>query len=133
MSLSQYKRLQVLLASFGLMVLATVLLVYGLKQHASAFVTPSYLAEHPQSCLHSRCRLGAMVQLNSLRIQGSELTFKAVDHENNTTIDVVFTGVLPSMFKEGKLMLAEGHRQNGVFFATTILAKHDENYKPKSI
>ena len=47
------------------------------------------------------------------------------------TIPVVYTGILPDLFKEGKGVVAQGKiGADGVFHATEVLAKHDENYMP---
>jgi cytochrome c-type biogenesis protein CcmE len=47
------------------------------------------------------------------------------------TIPVVYTGILPDLFREGKGVIAQGRvGADGVFHATEILAKHDENYMP---
>jgi cytochrome c-type biogenesis protein CcmE len=48
--------------------------------------------------------------------------------DNVKTIPVVFTGILPDLFKEGTGMVAQGKMNDGMFKATEVLAKHDENY-----
>ncbi len=48
-----------------------------------------------------------------------------------STVPVVYTGILPDLFKEGKGVVAQGKLEgDGVFHATEVLAKHDENYMP---
>jgi len=55
--------------------------------------------------------------------------FKVTDTAR--TIPVVYTGILPDLFKEGKGVIAQGRvGADGVFRATEVLAKHDENYMP---
>jgi len=46
-------------------------------------------------------------------------------------VPVTFTGILPDLFKEGKGIVAQGKLgADGVFAASEVLAKHDENYMP---
>jgi cytochrome c-type biogenesis protein CcmE len=47
------------------------------------------------------------------------------------TIPVVYTGILPDLFREGKGVVAQGKLgADGTFRASEVLAKHDENYMP---
>jgi len=47
------------------------------------------------------------------------------------TIPVAYKGTLPDLFREGKGVVAQGRlRPDGVFQASEVLAKHDENYMP---
>jgi cytochrome c-type biogenesis protein CcmE len=74
-------------------------------------------------------RLGGLVVDGSFnREPGSlEATFTVTD--NNSVVEVSYTGVLPDLFKEGQGMIANGRLgQNGTFVADEVLAKHDENY-----
>ena len=74
-----------------------------------------------------------MVQAGSLVKKGETVTFIVTD--NNKTLPVSYTGILPDLFREGQGVIAEGRIDpaSGVFTAETILAKHDEKYMPPEV
>jgi len=76
-------------------------------------------------------RIGGLVEPGSLQrsASGVEVQFKVTD--NARTVPVVYSGILPDLFKEGKGVVAQGSlRADGIFVASQVLAKHDENYMP---
>jgi cytochrome c-type biogenesis protein CcmE len=76
-------------------------------------------------------RIGGMVEAGSLKRQGDGLTVRFNVTDTAQTVPVVYTGILPDLFKEGKGVVAQGSLgADGVFHATQVLAKHDENYMP---
>ena len=76
-------------------------------------------------------RIGGMVEPGSLRRDPDSLTVRFRVTDTAQTIGVVYTGLLPDLFKEGKGVVAQGSLQpDGTFKATEVLAKHDENYMP---
>ena len=73
-----------------------------------------------------------MVKKNSIDIVDKKLNFIITDFKNE--INVVYSGVVPNLFTEGKGVVAEGYLKDKNFFsATKILAKHDENYMPPEV
>ena len=73
-----------------------------------------------------------MVKVNSISMQAKEINFIITDFENE--INVIYSGVVPNLFTEGKGVVAEGYLKDKNFFlATKILAKHDENYMPPEV
>ena len=73
-----------------------------------------------------------MVKKDSISIQSKELKFVITDFKNE--ISVIYSGVIPNLFAEGKGVVAEGYLKDKNFFlATKILAKHDENYMPPEV
>jgi cytochrome c-type biogenesis protein CcmE len=69
------------------------------------------------------------VEDGSVRRNGLDVSFRITD--NARTIPVVYRGTLPDLFKEGKGVVAQGAvGPDGVFKASEVLAKHDENYMP---
>ena len=69
---------------------------------------------------------------NSISFASKEIKFIITDFKNE--INVVYSGVVPNLFAEGKGVVAEGHLKDKNFFmATKILAKHDENYMPPEV
>jgi cytochrome c-type biogenesis protein CcmE len=73
--------------------------------------------------------VGGLVEDGSVRRNGLDVSFRITD--NARTIPVVYRGTLPDLFKEGKGVVAQGAvGPDGVFKASEVLAKHDENYMP---
>lgn len=109
---------------------ATVIVLTTLNDHLLFFMMPSdVLAKNPTTLI----RLGGMVVEGSLRHHDEDLliTFEVTDNEQ--TILVTYRGIPPDLFREGQGVVAEGTWTKGVFQATHILAKHDENYMPKEV
>ena len=76
-------------------------------------------------------RIGGLVEEGSIKREGDGLTTRFVVTDTAQTIPVTYTGILPDLFKEGKGVVAEGRLgPDGLFAATQVLAKHDENYMP---
>ncbi len=73
-----------------------------------------------------------MVKNNSISIEEKKVKFIVTDFKNE--INVIYSGVIPNLFAEGKGVVAEGYLNDRNFFsATKILAKHDENYMPPEV
>jgi cytochrome c-type biogenesis protein CcmE len=73
-----------------------------------------------------------MVKLDSLKMSSDEVNFIITDFKNE--IYVIYSGVVPNLFSEGKGVVAEGYLKDRNFFeASKILAKHDENYMPPEV
>jgi cytochrome c-type biogenesis protein CcmE len=76
-------------------------------------------------------RVGGMVEKGSVRRVGDGLTVQFIVTDTVKTIPVAYTGTLPDLFREGKGVVAQGRlRPDGIFQASEVLAKHDENYMP---
>ena len=76
-------------------------------------------------------RIGGLVETGSVKRADDGLTVRFRVTDTAHTIPVVYTGILPDLFKEGKGVVAQGRLgADGVFAATEVLAKHDENYMP---
>ena len=118
----------VLLAAFGT---ATALVLYSLEKNLLYFYTPSQVAEQTVP-LGRNFNIGGLVKQNSVRHDGITVRFDVTDTAR--TVPVVYTGLLPDLFREGQGIIATGAMNaNGVFVANTVLAKHDENYMPPEV
>ena len=105
----------------------------SLNQNIMFFFTPTEVAEGkaPQGRLF---RMGGMVVTGSVSRPGEGLTvhFDLTDNESNVT--VMYTGILPDLFREGQGIIANGQLdKDGAFVAQEVLAKHDENYMPPEV
>ncbi|MDD2699727.1 MAG: cytochrome c maturation protein CcmE [Sideroxydans sp.] len=124
------KRLTWILVGVGLVAAAVGLVLFALKNNVSLYFTPTqvYNKEAPQA---RNFRIGGMVEEGSVQRQKDGLTvhFKITDTTN--AMEVVYKGILPDLFKEGKGVVAQGKlNADNVFEAEEVLAKHDENYMP---
>ena len=109
---------------------ATALVLNAFQSNLVFFFSPTEIAEHraPQG---RAFRIGGMVVEKSLTRAPDGLTVRFSVTDTLQTIPVVYTGILPDLFKEGKGVVAQGTLgADGVFRATEVLAKHDENYMP---
>jgi len=100
------------------------------RQNVTFYFVPSQVAA---GAVHGdeRFRLGGMVERGSVhRTPGSlRVRFEVTDFKHE--VPVVYSGVLPDLFREGQGVIAHGHLDaNGVFIADEVLAKHDEKYMP---
>lgn len=109
--------------------LAVGLLLVALNEGINVFYTPTEVSAGDVS-QGQNFRVGGMVKTGSLvkdGLDGTEVNFLATDFCND--ILVSFSGPLPDLFREGQGVVADGALdEDGVFRATQILAKHDENY-----
>jgi cytochrome c-type biogenesis protein CcmE len=124
------KRLWFILAGLLLVSAAVGLVLYGLKNNVSLYFTPTqvYNKEAP---LDRNFRIGGLVEKGSLKREKDGLTVHFDITDTYKTMAVVYTGILPDLFKEGKGVVAQGKLdQSNVFHADEVLAKHDENYMP---
>jgi cytochrome c-type biogenesis protein CcmE len=113
------------LAALGI---ASALVLNAFRSNLVFFFTPSQIAAHEAPTGRS-LRIGGLVETGSIRREGVKVHFTVTDTAQ--AIPVVYTGILPDLFKEGKGVVAQGELgSDGVFQATEVLAKHDENYMP---
>jgi len=112
---------------------AVLLAMWGLKDRAAYFVTPSDIAAG-KTTPDKAMRLGGMVVKGSLRRDPDGLTVRFTVSDLKAETPVVFRGITPDLFKEGNGVVAEGRLQpDGLFVADNILAKHDERYMPPQL
>lgn len=111
---------------------ATALVLSAFSSNLVFFYSPSDLKTQAVSA-DRRMRIGGLVEDGSLaRGADSRVAFRITD--GKTDIPVVYHGILPDLFRQGQGVVAEGKLQSdGVFDASTILAKHDERYMPREV
>ena len=109
---------------------ATALVLNAFQSNLVFFFTPTQVAqdEAPKDRIF---RIGGLVEEGSVVREKDALTVRFKVTDTAKVIPVVFTGILPDLFKEGKGVVAQGRLgTEGVFKANEVLAKHDENYMP---
>lgn len=117
----------------GLIILAalTYLIYGGMRQAMVYFVTPSELKDQKKPTQDRFLRMGGMVVEGSLKKDLKALTYRFEITDGVATVPVFFRGVPPDLFAEGRGAVVEGRmRKDGVFLATTVMAKHSEEYRP---
>ena len=121
-----------LLIGAVIIVAALSYMIYGGMQEAMVyFVTPSELKAKESPSTDKFLRLGGMVVKGSLHTDLQNLTYRFELTDGNATLPIFFKGVPPDLFSEGKGAVVEGRiGSDGVFHATTIMAKHSEEYSP---
>ena len=120
-----------ILLIFFTLVLSVFLVLKALEENVVYFQSPTdikILAELE----NKKIRVGGMVKDSSISIKAKEVEFIITDFKNE--INVIYSGVVPNLFAEGKGVVAEGFlKDRNYFLATKILAKHDENYMPPEV
>ncbi len=126
----RHKRTALILAGLAVLGGATMLVLNAFQSNLVFFYTPTQIAanEAPQG---RNFRIGGLVEAGSVKRQPDGLTVHFVVTDTARNVPVTFTGILPDLFKEGKGVVAQGKLgADGVFAASEVLAKHDENYMP---
>ena len=117
-------------AGVVLVAVAAGLVLNAFQGNVVFFFSPSDIAEK-KAPVSKTFRVGGMVEKGSLTRQADGVTVHFVVTDTLRSIPVSYTGILPDLFKEGKGVVAQGRLEpDGVFHATEVLAKHDENYMP---
>ena len=122
------QRLAAVIAIAALLGLAVWLVLTALRDNIVFFYTPS---EIPSGMENRAIRLGGLVKEGSVDIDGLASQFVVTDGVKE--IAVSFDGALPSLFREGQGVVAEGRINDGQLTASNVLAKHDETYMPREV
>lgn len=127
------KRRRLIFVALGMLALggATALVLSALDDTLVYFFTPGDLkTRHVEA--GRRLRIGGLVEKGTVVKEGDTVRFVVTDL--TASLPVVYTGILPDLFREGQGVVAEGSLDgDGTFHASEVLAKHDENYMPKEV
>lgn len=124
------QRLTVITSVAGLLGIAAMLVLSALRDNIVFFYTPTEITSSGSKSGQA-LRLGGLVKIGSVKIEGLQSVFTVTD--GTAEITVVYDNALPSLFREGQGVVAEGAMNNSKFIATNVLAKHDENYMPVEV
>src|SRR6476646_9971113 len=126
------RRLTLIGAGLGVLGLAAGLVLYALNDSIVFFNSPTDVVEKHVTP-GSRIRLGGLVQPGSL-VRGDNLSVRFEVTDGNKSVPVIYTGILPDLFREGQGVVTEGALDTaGTFKADSVLAKHDETYMPREV
>jgi cytochrome c-type biogenesis protein CcmE len=126
----RHKRIALIVAGLAVLGVAATLVLNAFRSNLVFFFTPTQVVAHeaPQG---RNFRIGGLVEKGSLKRQPDGVSVRFVVTDTAKSVPVEFTGILPDLFKEGKGVVAQGKLgADGVFMASEVLAKHDENYMP---
>jgi len=125
------RRLYIVLIGMTMLGLAAGLVLFAFQDSLVFFYTPSDVVGKDIKP-GQRVRLGGLVAEGSVEKDGTTVRFVVTDMM--AELPVSYTGILPDLFREGQGVVAEGSLlPNGSLEATSVLAKHDENYMPKEV
>lgn len=127
------QRLIIVVFIVAVAAIAAILAGYALRDNINLFYPPAEViaGKAPQE---QRIRIGGMVLEDSVQRQpdGLRVAFTITDYR--AEVPVIYEGILPDLFSEGEGVVATGILgADGVFQASEILAKHDENYMPPEV
>jgi len=124
----RHKRLAIIVGALAALGIAAALVLNAFQSNLVFFFTPTQVASGEAP--HDRTfRIGGLVKVGSLERKDVTAHFIVTDTVRDMPVN--FTGILPDLFKEGKGVVAQGKiGADGVFVASEVLAKHDENYMP---
>ena len=109
---------------------AAALVLNAFRSNLVFFFTPTQVSAH-EAPRDRAFRLGGLVEAGSIAREKDGLTVRFRVTDTAQTIPVVYVGILPGLFREGKGVVAQGRLgPDGIFKASEVLAKHDENYMP---
>ena len=126
----RHKRIGFIVAALAALGVAAALVLSAFQQNLVFFFSPSQvIAKEAPS--NKTFRVGGLVEAGTLKRDNDGLTVHFTVTDTAKSIPVVYKGILPDLFKEGKGCVAQGRvGSDGVFYADQVLAKHDENYMP---
>ena len=118
-----------------LLILATILIfivLRSLEENVVYFFSPTEIYNKTNISFEKKIRVGGLVKMNSVNKNKTSINFVITDLKKE--IVVTYNGLTPSLFAEGKGVIAEGKLKDKKYFvADKILAKHDENYMPPEV
>lgn len=126
----RHRKLALIVLVVAALGVAVALVLNAFNSNLRFFYSPTQVA-NGEAKAGRAFRIGGLVEEGSIRREADGLTTRFVVTDTAKSLPVTYTGILPDLFKEGKGVVAEGRLgPDGMFAATQVLAKHDENYMP---
>ena len=127
---TRHKRIALIVGGLAVLGAVAALVLNAFQSNLVFFFSPTQVAagEAPKS---KPFRVGGMVKEGTIQREADGVTLRFVVTDTEKDLAVAYKGILPDLFKEGKGAVAQGKLgEDGVFVASEVLAKHDENYMP---
>ena len=129
----KHQRMVLVILAVAAVLGAVLLAMWGLKDRAAYFYTPSDVVAGNAST-DKAMRLGGMVERGSVQRDPDGVTTRFLVEDGEARVLVTYRGILPDLFREGSGVVAEGKlAPDRSFVADNILAKHDERYMPPEL
>ena len=126
----RHRRIAFIIVGLAGLGIATYLVASAFRNNLVFFFSPTQVAAK-EAPVNRTFRVGGLVQNGTLERDKDGLTVRFVVTDTAANVPVVYKGILPDLFKEGRGCVAQGRLDaDGVFHADQVLAKHDENYMP---
>ncbi len=126
----RHKRIAFIVAGVSCLGIAAALVLNAFQNNLVFFFSPTQVAAK-EAPTGRTFRVGGLVENGSMKREDDGLTVRFTLTDTAHSIPVVYKGILPDLFKEGRGCVAQGKvGSDGVFHADQVLAKHDENYMP---
>lgn len=126
----RHKRIIFIVCCLAALGLATWLVLGAFKNNLVFFFSPTQVATK-EAPVNQTFRIGGLVEQGTLKTDTDGLTIRFTITDTANRIPIVYKGIKPDLFKEGRGCVAQGKvGPDGVFYADQIMAKHDENYMP---
>ncbi len=126
----RHKRIAFIVVGLAGLALAAYLVASAFRNNLVFFFSPTQVAAK-EAPVNRTFRIGGLVEDGTLKRENDGLTVRFTVTDTAASIPVVYKGILPDLFKEGRGCVAQGKiGADGVFQAEQVLAKHDENYMP---
>jgi cytochrome c-type biogenesis protein CcmE len=126
----RHKRIGIIIVGLAGLGVATFLVASAFRENLVFFFSPTQVAAK-EAPVDRTFRIGGLVQDGTLKRDSDGLTVRFTVTDTAASVPVVYKGILPDLFKEGRGCVAQGKNgPDGVFQADQVLAKHDENYMP---
>tara|TARA_B110000116_G_C16661538_1_gene501996 strand:- start:506 stop:946 length:441 start_codon:yes stop_codon:yes gene_type:complete len=127
-----FQRLLIIIISLIFLATAIMLILFNSKKNLIFFYTPTEFL-NSNSNIGDKIRIGGFVKKKSIVNNGNN-EYNFIIADLNNSLNVSYEGILPDMFKEEQGAVIEGIiLKNNIIEASTVFAKHDENYMPASI
>jgi len=126
----RHKRFVAIAVGIAGLGLAATLVLSAFQKNLVFFFTPTQVADK-EAPIGRSFRIGGMVEVGSVKRDADGVTVRFAVTDTARSMPVEYRGPLPDLFKEGKGVVAQGKlSESGIFHASEVLAKHDENYMP---
>ena len=127
---ARHKRIALIGGGLAVLGLVAALVLNAFQSNLVFFFSPTQVAAG-EAPIGKSFRIGGMVKDGSIKREPDGVTLRFVVTDTEKDMFVAYKGILPDLFREGKGAVAQGKLgSDGVFVASEVLAKHDENYMP---